>query len=130
MDQLPVEIIVKILKLLPCHQLFRCKRVNKKLNTIINSFQSSFCFDKLILTETYHLNGRWFSSYEQLDWFDLIKIKKFQLFFLHFDEIKFHFINIRYLYLTSTLTNSLNFSLTQLVNQMKQLEHLEVSPFR
>ena len=57
-DDLPIEIFLKIIKLLPIHQLIVCKRVNKKCNLIISN-ETKFKFQRLAISDVWHFNKRW-----------------------------------------------------------------------
>lgn len=141
MDKLPVEIYLLILKLLPVQQLIQCKRVNKQWYSTVNSFQSALQVNTLIVSDSYHLNRKWFLTNELLDdWSNTIKIKEFQSLQSNFELNRILFINVKHLCLYSEYYfqhyNQDNlakkkikkkFSLSKLVNQMEQLERIEVS---
>ena len=126
MDDLPIEIFLKIIKLLPTNQLFLSKLVNRKWYSIISG-ETKFKFERLAVSDTWHFNRRWYSNYKIVDCNDLIKCKNYNLF--QFDPI--HFFRLKHLYLHSNNKKPYaNFNLSNLVNQLEHLEILEISRLR
>lgn len=118
----PIEIFLKIIKLLPIKQLMICKAVNKTWHHII---ASEFRFKKLVLSTTSHFNRRWYLTYEFVCPSDLIKINNFNR--LNLDQANFLMLKRLYLYWEKENKRFISeFSIGNLVNPCKQLEQLEL----
>lgn len=124
MEDLPIEIFLEIIKLLPIQQLLACKRINKEWHSIISS---EFQFEKLVLSITSHFNRRWWLTNEFARPSDLVMISDFQRPLL--DQPNFLQLKELYLFYDWNLKHSnrkCKFSIGNLVNHLKQLEQLEV----
>lgn len=124
MEDLPIEMFLEILKLLPIQQLLTCKAVNKKWHSIISS---EFQFEKLVLSTTSHFNRRWWLTNEFACPNDLVRIWNFQR--PHLDQP--NFLRLKRLYLYHDIDvkqgkQKIKFSIGNLVNNLKQLKHLEI----
>ena len=123
---MPIEIFLQIIKLLPIKQLMVCKAVCKTWNSIISS---EFRFEKLVLSNTSHFNHRWYLGYEFACPSDLIKIDDFNR--PHLDQPNFLHLKRLFLYSETKNPNFIpKFSVGNLVNHLKQLEHLELYGLR
>lgn len=113
----PVEIFLKILRLLPHQQLLNAKRVNRAWYSIITY---EFQFRELALCDfTHHFQNRWYPSYEFISFDCLIKTDKFAACNLQ----QHNFLKLKHLYIYKTVTI---LGVGKLVNHLDQLETLEM----
>lgn len=124
MEDLPIEMFLEIIKLLPIQQLLTCKEVNKRWHSIISS---EFHSEKLVLSTTSHFNQRWWLTNEFACPSDLVKIWNFQR--PHLNQPNFLRLKLLYLHHDMDIKQGnrrFKFSIGNLVNHLKQLEQLEI----
>lgn len=120
----PIEIFLKILKLLPHQQLLISKRVNRTWYAVISS---EFRFEHAVLASCRPLAIRWHASYDFVSPDCLIQIHNNELQLI--DLRHFHFASLKRLCLYWTKKDNFdrtNFSVGNLVNHLNQLEALEL----
>ena len=119
MDELPNEILTKIIYLLPTKEIIRYKLVNKKWHSVIDSIIKVKC---LVLCDYLPIRERWYTTSDPVDVEDAIKINYRNLDLIATKLEQAIFSNLSRLLLANIYDK---FLVIDFLNHLKQLEHLQ-----